>query len=282
MEVARDNFVKTPFIYLAHSLPAVHYCCLKYFISQRTLLGPNDTAYGHVCCSAYRLLWQKSRIVTRYKKHRREGLLVCRYDNLCVVFFYIHPMQSLLFRMTTSTQCVCLFFLLIVHFMSQWMLMCVLSHVANITPISIIWVYFRSVLVPLLYRAFPYTMALQQKPRDECRVVSILHKRWREKTHRPNFSCSLWAYFLSLLYIVPYSLEIGSHENQQAIWSAKACVVLCIYHFNCKTQRGWSFRLESENLISTWGFATALIGNTRQISSPLCEVCWKQDFSAGV
>lgn len=166
--------------------------------------------------------------------------------------------------------------------MSQWMLMCVLSHVANITPISIIWVYFRSVLVPLLYCAFPYTMALQQKPRDECRVVSILHKRWREKTHRPNFSCSLWAYFLSLLYIVPYSLEIGSHENQQAIWSAKACVVLCIYHFNCKTQRGWSFRLESENLISTWGFATALIGNTRQISSPLCEVCWKQDFSAGV
>lgn len=94
MEVAWDNFVKTPFIYLAHSLPAVHYCCLKYFISQRTLLGPNDTAYGHVCCSAYRLLWQKSRIFTRYKKHRREGLLVCRYDNLCVVFLYSSYAES--------------------------------------------------------------------------------------------------------------------------------------------------------------------------------------------
>lgn len=210
----------------------------------------------------------------------------CAGTIICFLF-YIHPMESLWFRMTVYSMCLHSFLLLIVHFMSQWMLMCVLSHVANITPMSIIWVYFRSVLVPLLYHTFSYNMAMQQKPRDECRVVSILHKRQWEKTttRRPNFSCSIWAYFLSLLYIVPYSLETGSHESQQVIWSAKACVVLCIYHFNCKTQsrvRGWSFRLESENLISTRGFATALIGNTRQISSPLCEVCWKPDFSAGV
>lgn len=82
MEVAWDNFVKTPFTYLVHSLPTIHYCCLKYFISGRTLLEPNNITYSHVCYSVHRLLWQKSRIITRHKKHRfRRWVLLCRYEN---------------------------------------------------------------------------------------------------------------------------------------------------------------------------------------------------------